>query len=89
MIGYIHSFLPALPTYYIFRKFSPDQILVHGSFQKDTRQIFGMEKKQIQVIKSLRFKKKDHLTKNYFFISYNLSKNFYKNLINFELFLKS
>ena len=38
--------------------------------------------------KIIKFKKKDHLTKNYFFISYNLSKNFYKNLINFELFLK-
>ena len=89
VIGYIHSFLPALPTYYIFRKFSPDQILVHGSFQKKILvKYLGWKKKQIQVIKSLRFKKKDHLTKNYFFISYNLSKNFYKNLINFELFLK-
>lgn len=89
VIGYIHSFLPAFPSYYIFRKFSPDQILVHGSFQKKIlSKYLGWKNKKIKVIRSLRFKKKDNLDKNYFFISYNLFKNSNKNLTNFELFLK-
>ena len=88
VIGYIHSFLPAMPTYYIYRKFSPDQLLVHGSSQKKIlTKYLGWKNQKIKIIKSLRFKKKDIFDKNYFFVSYNLFKNYRKNLENLELFL--
>ena len=86
--GYIHSFLPAMPTYYIYRKFSPDRILVHGSRQKTILTKFlGWKKDKIVIVKSQRFKKKDNFKKNYLFVGYNLFKNSYKNLENFEEFL--
>ena len=89
VIGYIHSFLPAMPTYYIHRKFSPDKLLVHGISQKKIlTNHLGWKSKKIEIIQSLRFQKKDVFDKNYFFVSYNLFKNSNKNLENFELFLR-
>ncbi len=86
--GYIHSFLPAMPTYYIYRKFSPDRILVHGSHQKKILTKFlGWKKKKIAIVKSLRFKRRDNFKKNYFFVGYNIFKNSNKNIENFEKFL--
>ena len=57
--GYIHSFLPAMPTYYIYRRFSPDRILVHGSNQKkNTDKIFRMEKRENRYCKIIEIQKK-------------------------------
>lgn len=88
VIGYIHSFLPAMPTYYIFRRFSPDKIMVHGKHQKKIlTKYLGWKKNNIKVVKSFRFIKKNNLIKNYFFVGYNLFKSSEKNLENFEKFL--
>ena len=66
--GYIHSFLPAMPTYYIYRKFSPDRILVHGSHQKkNSYEIFRMEKKENSYSKIIEIQKKRQLQKKLFF----------------------
>ena len=67
--GYIHSFLPAMPTYYIYRKFSPDRILVHGSHQKKILTKFlGWKKKENSYSKIIEIQKKRQLQKKIIFL---------------------
>ena len=50
--------LPSLPTNYIFRKGSPDFILVHGKNQKVIlKKFLGWPSKKIKIIESLRYRK--------------------------------
>lgn len=88
-IGYLHSSLPPLPTDFVKRDGEPDFLFVHGKGQKKIFQKYlGWEKKNIQVINSLRFQK---ATKKKFsgkiFIPYDFSKgDFYIELL--ESFFK-
>ena len=95
-IGYVHSMLPSLPTNYIFRKGSPDILLVHGKNQKVIlKKFLGWPAKKIKIIDSLRYRKNSNkiLSKKIFlpygildFDQYlNKFKKFLKNSKNFSL----
>ena len=64
VIGFIHSILPALPTNLIFKEPSPDKIFVSGSDTVRIMKNLGWNKKKIIQIKSIRFSKSKHITKN-------------------------
>ena len=55
--------------------------------KKILTKFLGWKKEKIDIVKSLRFKRKDNFKKNYFFVGYNLFKISNKNLENFEKFL--
>tara|TARA_B110000503_G_scaffold124319_1_gene190748 strand:+ start:99 stop:1355 length:1257 start_codon:yes stop_codon:yes gene_type:complete len=64
VIGFIHSILPALPTNLIFKEPSPDKIFVSGDDTVRIAKTLGWNKKKIIQIKSIRFSKSKHITKN-------------------------
>jgi len=76
-IGYVHSMLPSLPTNYIFRKGSPDILLVHGEGQKDILEKFlGWPNQKVKVIESLRYRHESNKSlANKIFIPYALFKS--------------
>ena len=88
-IGYVHSMLPSLPTNYIFRKGSPDILLVHGKNQKIILNKFlGWATKKIKIIQSLRYRKNSNrILSNKIFLPYGIL-NLNQYIIKFEKFLR-
>lgn len=89
-IGYVHSMLPSLPTNYIFRKGSPDILLVHGKNQKVIlKKFLGWSAKKIKIIESLRYRKNSNkILSNKIFLPYGIL-DFNQYINKFEKFLKN
>ena len=84
--GYLHSILPSFPTEYIFRRYSPDRLLIHGSGQKEIlNKFFFWPNKKLKLIKSRRYKKFPKEKKNFIYLPYNINnpKDLLKNFENF------
>lgn len=59
MYGYIHSSMCAFPSYYFKRLGAPDKLFVHGSsYKRVLVDYLGWKDAEVQVISTLRFKKK-------------------------------
>ena len=82
--------LPSLPTNYIFRKGSPDFILVHGKNQKVIlKKFLGWPSKKIKIIESLRYRKNSKkILSNKIFLPYGIL-DFNRYIKKFEKFLKN
>ena len=73
LLKFLHSILPSFPTEYIFRRYSPDRLLIHGSGQKEIlNKFFFWPNKKLKLIKS-KVQKISKEKKNFIYLPYNIN----------------
>ena len=90
IIGYLHSSLTPLPTDFFFKKYyEPDQLIVHGSSQKEILiKYLGWKSKMIKCQNSFRYTKKSKsIFQSKLFLPFSL-KSPSKLIFNLKIFLE-